>query len=81
MLTQLIWKKENSGCEPAESKKADFVWFQLSRFAPKVGTYISIDRWGLLNGTAITVKENLGDALFCLNELISRLDIEVWGNQ
>lgn len=71
------WNIEKIDTQPNE-EQIDLLEIIAFSEAPETHIYISIDRWGLLNATAITIEESLGDALYDINRLLHEISKLSW---
>lgn len=60
-----------------DKSDADLIWYSGSIFETNL-FYISVDRWGLLSGTAIVKEDQFSETLAHLHSTICELDQAVW---
>lgn len=71
------WIIKKTDTQPTEDQ-IDLLGISALSESPEVQIYLSIDRWGLLSGTAIAVDEELGDVLFDINTLLFEISKLCW---
>lgn len=71
------WSIEKIDKQP-NKEQIDLLGIMAFSETPEAHIYLSIDKWGLLNGTAIARYEELGDVLFDINRLLFEISKLCW---
>lgn len=64
--------------DKSKSKKKVLRELYLTNHEDNLKVTLTIDQWGLLNGTFIIDEKNLGDALVSIHKLLAELCREIW---
>jgi hypothetical protein len=64
--------------DKSKSKKKILRELYLTNREDNLKVYLTIDQWGLVNGSFIIDEKNLGDALVSIHKMLAELSREIW---